>query len=187
MFLFENHWLLYIFTLRLYMDSFFLNKIQCERYRPLNNIQNSFCFYDLYVRVSACLKLSFFLKRHGHTESHPTIPFIYLGGSNNIIGGVITFSLSISSSYAAVIVISIIIPYLFRIICDTEIVASNNSKQWTTACTTVAVDDHFVHRFFAGHHPITHFFLLLNKRFNDMLSCNWNKSILLDCTMMWFC
>ena len=111
-----------------------------------------FAFYDLYVCVFACLKLSFFLKCHGHTESHSTIPLLYLGGSNNIIGGVITFSLSISSSYAAVIVISTIIPYLFRIICETEIMASNNSKQWTTACITVVVDDHFVHRFFAGHH-----------------------------------
>ena len=135
------------------MDGFFLNKIQCERYRrPLNIIQNSFCFYDLYVCVSACLKLSFFLKRHGHTESHSTIPLLYLGGSNNIIGGVITFSLSISSSSAAGIVISTIIPYLFRIICETEIMASNNSKQGTMDCITVAVDDHFVHRFFAGHH-----------------------------------
>ena len=133
------------------MDGFFLNKIQCERYRrPLNIIQNSFCFYDLYVCVSACLELSFFLKRHGHTESHPTIPLLYLGGSNNIIGGV-TFSLSISSSFA-VIVISTIIPYLLSILCETEILASNNSKQWTTACITVVVDDHFVHRFFAGHH-----------------------------------
>ena len=132
-----------------------------------------------------CLSETFLLKRHGHTESHSTIPLLYLGGSNNIIGGV-TFSLSISSS-AAVIVISTIIPYLFRIICNNKIVASNNSKQWTTACITVIVDDHFVHRFFAGHHLSSTLFLLLNGCFNDMLSYNWNKNILLDCTMMWFC
>lgn len=133
-----------------------------------------FLLWSVCLRV--CLSKTFFLECHGHTESHPKIPLIYLGGSNNIIGGV-TFSLSISS-FAAVIVISTIIPYLFRIICETEIVASNNSKQWTTACITVAVDDHFVHRFFAGHHLSRTFFLLLNGRFNDMLPYNWNKTYL---------
>ena len=87
------------------------------------------------------------LKCYGHTESHPIIPLIYMGGSANIIGVTVTFSISISFSAQT------FPPYSLISICDNEILTSNNSKKWTkTTSIAVVVDDRFVHRFFAGPH-----------------------------------